>query len=152
MVSSEEINKRLEARRKGITPKTKIEHHTENSENNQICSSCGTQNPPTAKYCVGCGEKMENKPSKPIQKTIKTEEPIKPESSQEFKVTRRPDDFGRIGKSNVKSLTKTEESPINEHPDIDPVERIKKAKELLDIGAITQEEFDSIKKKYLDKI
>lgn len=36
--------------------------------------------------------------------------------------------------------------------DIDPVEKIKKAKELLDIGAITQEEFDQIKNKYLEKI
>ncbi len=38
------------------------------------------------------------------------------------------------------------------HPDVDPVERIKKAKELLDIDAITQEEFDKIKNKYLDEI
>lgn len=36
--------------------------------------------------------------------------------------------------------------------DIDPVEKIKKAKELLDIGAITQEDFDRIKNKYLEKI
>ncbi len=34
----------------------------------------------------------------------------------------------------------------------DPVEKIKKAKELLDIGAITEEEFETIKKKYLEKI
>ena len=37
-------------------------------------------------------------------------------------------------------------------PAEDPVIRIKKAKELLDIGAITQEEFDKIKNKYLDLI
>lgn len=37
-------------------------------------------------------------------------------------------------------------------PAEDPVMRIKKAKELLDIGAITQEEFDKIKNKYLDLI
>ena len=36
--------------------------------------------------------------------------------------------------------------------DVDPVEKIKKAKELLDIGAITQEEFDNIKNKYLEQI
>jgi ribosomal protein L40E len=34
----------------------------------------------------------------------------------------------------------------------DPMEKIKKAKELLDIGAITEEEFEEIKKKYLAKI
>ena len=40
----------------------------------------------------------------------------------------------------------------DEEYNADPVERIKKSKELLDMGAITQEEFDIIKKKYLDKI
>jgi hypothetical protein len=34
-------------------------------------------------------------------------------------------------------------------PEVDPVEKIKKAKELLDLGAITEEEFEEIKKKYL---
>jgi hypothetical protein len=32
------------------------------------------------------------------------------------------------------------------------VEKIKEAKDLLDIGAITQEDFDKIKNKYLEKI
>ena len=34
----------------------------------------------------------------------------------------------------------------------DPIEKIKRAKELLDIGAITEEEFESIKSKYLDLV
>lgn len=34
----------------------------------------------------------------------------------------------------------------------DPMDKIKKAKELLDIGAITPEEFESIKSKYLDMV
>jgi hypothetical protein len=34
----------------------------------------------------------------------------------------------------------------------DPLERIKDAKELLDSGAITQEEFDELKNKYLKMI
>ncbi len=49
------------------------------------------------------------------------------------------------------------ESPENNKEDlssveIDPMNKIKKAKELLDIGAITQEEFESIKSKYLDMV
>ncbi len=35
---------------------------------------------------------------------------------------------------------------------VDPVEKIKKAKELMDMGAITSEEFEDIKKKYLGMI
>lgn len=34
-------------------------------------------------------------------------------------------------------------------PDVDPMKKIKEAKELLDAGAITEEEFDKIKAKYL---
>jgi len=34
----------------------------------------------------------------------------------------------------------------------DPIEKIKRAKELLDIGAITEEEFESIKSKYLNLV
>lgn len=34
--------------------------------------------------------------------------------------------------------------------EIDPLDKIKKAKELLDMGAITQEEFERVKKKYLE--
>ncbi len=44
------------------------------------------------------------------------------------------------------ALTGAESSPE------DPMEKIKKAKELLDIGAITEEEFEEIKKKYLSLI
>jgi ribosomal protein L40E len=47
--------------------------------------------------------------------------------------------------------SETQETPKQE-VEIDPVEKIKKAKELLDIGAITQEEFDEIKRKYLEMI
>ena len=46
--------------------------------------------------------------------------------------------------SNVKTSTVVEEK--------DPLTKIKEAKELLDLGAITQEEFDEIKSKYLKQI
>lgn len=49
----------------------------------------------------------------------------------------------------VENLRHEPEAPT---PSVDPVEKIKKAKELLDIGAITQEEFDEVKRKYLGKI
>ena len=52
-------------------------------------------------------------------------------------------------KKSVENLRYELEAPT---PSVDPVEKIKKAKELLDIGAITQEEFDEVKRKYLGKI
>ena len=51
-------------------------------------------------------------------------------------------------KSNHKSESVSNPKTI----DIDPVEKIKKSKELLDMGAITSEEFENIKKKYLEQI
>ena len=156
MVSSEEINRRLEAKRKGINPKTSRELESREEKKGQICPSCETENPPTAKYCVVCGEKLENTPYKPIKEAAETEETLKIEKSKDFRINSRPDDFGITGKPEIKSINKTPEAKTvkatNEEYDADPVERIKKAKELLDMGAITQEEFDIIKKKYLDKI
>ncbi len=155
MVSNEEINRRLEARIKGIKPKNTSEMDSKVIKNGQICPSCETESPSTAKYCVGCGEKLENKPHKLLQEAVKTEKPIKIETPKEFKITPRPDDFGRTGQPDTKSLNKIPETTFktaNKYSEVDPVERIKKAKELLDMGAITQEEFDNIKKKYIDEI
>ena len=67
-------------------------------------------------------------------------------------------------KNELKSVDKKTETvstsgPVdyNEKPEglsenFDPVEKIRKAKELLDMGAITIEEFEKIKNKYLEKI
>jgi hypothetical protein len=156
MVSSEEINRRLEAKRKGIKPKTSIEIGSNVEKGGQVCSSCDTENPSTAKYCVGCGEKLENTSYKPIQESLKTQDSINVEKSKDLRINSRPDDFGSIGKPKTNLINKKPEAKMvkaaDEGYDADPVERIKKSKELLDIGAITQEEFDIIKKKYLDKI
>ncbi len=151
MVSSEEINRRLEAKRKGIQPK--IIRGVE--KKGYICPSCKTENPLTAKYCVGCGKKLENTSYKPIQESIKTQESRNVEKSNDLRINNRPDDFGSTGKSKINLINKPEAKMVkdaDEGYDADPVERIKKSKELLDMGAITQEEFDIIKKKYLDKI
>jgi len=69
----------------------------------------------------------------------------------------------QLGRSSVDTeensvATEVEDEEVAEEPaeasepvstDVDPMEKIKKAKELLDIGAISEEEFEEIKKKYL---
>lgn len=50
-----------------------------------------------------------------------------------------------------KNLQKEPDEPETQLS-VDPVEKIKKAKELMDMGAITSEEFENIKKKYLEMI
>ena len=227
MVSSEEINRRLEARRRGVKyqePRERARVVMESSATKE-CPSCHTQNPPTAKFCVGCGDKLETpevEPEKEFSPTIKGPEEPTPEKpiQKKHKITQRPDDFNKPKKlkpivpsepkpspnvepkapkvepdtsleSETSATSKQEHEPTPEpqkppqvkRPDIihtkpkfestptpepkttetvtseaketsnvDPVERIKKAKELLDLGAITQEDFDKIKNKYLDEI
>lgn len=263
MVSSEEIRRRLEAKKRGETF-SDVQKTPPVVPSTNICPQCQTPNPPTAKFCVGCGAPLaiETSPvaskTTPNEETIATspgiitppdyklcpscnqknkldakfciicghkfedetpgEKPLEPltevvgekespvtqsgivipptqdttderaatsvettktpeektsqETIPEIKV---PEQFKSKDKSEDKSEAVTppeaqpseesvpaklikeeqtsnqitkEESPIDE----DPVQKIKKAKELLDIGAITQEEFDRIKNKYLDLI
>jgi ribosomal protein L40E len=54
-------------------------------------------------------------------------------------------------KSESKNLQIEPDEPETQG-NVDPVEKIKKAKELMDMGAITSEEFEDIKKKYLGMI
>lgn len=147
----------------------------------KTCPSCNSQNLKNAKFCVVCGEKLEDVTSnnlKEEQKTVKTslsdnsntdeqeEATVKssninkihtpeikvPDSIAEIKkpvkAEEKLDDKEDIGKSVEPEI---KESKIEDEK-VDPIEKIKKAKELLDIGAITSEEFDSIKKKYLEQI
>ncbi len=91
-------------------------------DSRKTCPSCNGKNLKNAKFCVVCGEKF----SEP-QTTLKSN----PE----------PD-------LKTESFIKGSESPEID----DPIEKIKKAKELMDMGAITSEEFETIKRKYLDMI
>lgn len=48
-----------------------------------------------------------------------------------------------------KKLEETRKETVGEPQKVSPMDEIKKAKDLLDAGAITEEEFEIIKKKYL---
>lgn len=199
MVSSDEINRRLDAKRKGVKYQEPLKRNVninnppEGSEDYKECPSCHTRSPSAAKFCVGCGKKLEDEEEEkgfsPVIKgpEDKVEKPIK------NRINQRPDDFSRNSAQKINPTPKNEPSepivipktpeleeepetdtPLVKRPEargipvtpldesttpqespkkeVDPIERIKKAKELLDMGALTQEEFDTIKKKYLDEI
>jgi ribosomal protein L40E len=111
-------------------PSSVPEHRIINQKDSKkTCSSCQSKNLKNAKFCVVCGEKFtddiqKDSTEKKNDKTIKDESDLIDNSSDE-------------------SMEKSEN---------DPIEKIKKAKELLDMGAISEEEFESIKKKYLKQI
>lgn len=239
MVSNEEIKRRLDAKRRGIQYNEPVGRRVVKKETNE-CPNCHTENPITAKFCVGCGTKLETPESeksftppikgaesgtggtRTIAESEETPESVAEADWEKSKVTSRPDDFTGTSTQRISSKTsppipsksdlteptiveseklepiipkspevesgkiepvipksseskreiiepiepqapepsivKTTETKLSKeeaekaHADVDPVERIKKAKELLDIGAITQEEFDMIKNKYLDEI
>ncbi len=142
----------------------------------KTCPSCNGQNLKNAKFCVICGEKFDESSSnvKESRKTSemgnlnKQKEPtinsntsnktptpeIKvPDSINELKSTGKEklDNKKMVERKGVSDESDTQE-PIIAEDKVDPVEKIKKAKELLDIGAITSEEFENIKKKYLEQI
>jgi len=270
MVSNEEIKRMLEDRRRGVKPVTKKEApapvpSARQTEETQICESCGAENPEDAKFCIGCGNTLQKETPEeiadeslpqsgsedykicpncqhhnkshakfcvvcghkmddvnaqtaaetepvveevpPLEEVIApeeeavieepisaeapateeivteeivTEEPVSPEEpvieaepvpeeSESVPEEKAPPEVKtfKLGQRSLKKkepdviiptpddeeeTLKTPASDSNTASEVDPVEKIKKAKELLDIGAITSEEFEEIKKKYLAMI
>ena len=113
--------------------------------NIQKCGNCGNTNKLDAKFCVTCG--------KPLQKTKKHELEINQQKNLDHinkkeDINSNPLDIQNkpVDLTNVGNLSSEVNSEIN------PLDAIKKANELLQIGAITEEEFETIKIKYIKKI
>ena len=129
----------------------------------KICPSCNGKNLKNAKFCIVCGKNFdetdnENRSSHILSdETIESEKIVttKKNSTPEIKVPNNILELKNEGEneeSDKKDEIEEVGKPENKTENIDPVEKIKKAKELLDIGAITSEEFENIKKKYLELI
>lgn len=134
----------------------------------KICPSCKGKNLKNAKFCVVCGKNFDETEDEDIsshnlsEETIESKKPVTTTkiSTPEIKVPNNILELKNEGENkelNNKDKIATNETdevgePENRTENIDPVEKIKKAKELLDIGAITSEEFENIKKKYLELI
>jgi len=133
----------------------------------KICPSCNGKNLETAKFCIVCGKTFDETENEDISSDNGVDEPV--ESGQTV-TTREIPTPEIIVPNNILELKSEDETKdldvtsdtaavsgdIGESEkvieNVDPVEKIKKAKELLDIGAITSEEFENIKKKYLKLI
>jgi membrane protease subunit (stomatin/prohibitin family) len=134
------IESREQSKQSDIPGKSEIK---ENSPK-KTCPSCNGKNLANAKFCVVCGKNFDQESKTQIKDSIEETKDLNttipeikvPNNLLEKKVYENKDNTG---------LEKSTEY-------IDPVEKIKKSKELLDMGAITSEEFESIKKKYLEQI
>jgi len=148
-----------------ILPKTSLK---------KTCYYCNGKNLKNAKFCVVCGKKFDaNKTEHPVKiNEPSTENPLITEalsesqeeiaqtsvktSSQEIPAQENIIPLKNIKTEEINKLKDTvniskvdEDKKYEKTNTIDPVERIKKAKELLDIDAITSEEYENIKQKYL---
>jgi ribosomal protein L40E len=152
------------------TPETKDEPNTKHiipsnvpehdlipkNDSKKVCQACNGKNLKTAKFCVVCGKNFDKEDTSSDLPKETGEEIKSQDSTPEVKV---PKGILNIKKkyetkeeSNKESELISHEAPETGTNYIDPVEKIKKSKELLDIGAITSEEFEHIKKKYLEQI
>lgn len=143
----------------------------------KLCPSCNSKNLKTAKFCVVCGKKFGPESEEGITEPVPDEVEVVPVAAKaeetksakiegsllekledEDETVEDSEEALEIGSEEVSVETessevlKPETKETTKHVEVDPVEKIKKAKELLDIGAITQEEFDEIKRKYLEMI
>ncbi len=144
---------------KGLNEPEKIE------TNSLICPECQSENKLESKFCIKCGSKLEtsNESIEDVSDTENEEEVqlnIKNGTSQDNEI----DDSQEV-QLDVEDTTPLDEeiednaeisSDIEDMPESDTktsiLDEIKKAKELLDMGAVSEEEFEKIKNKYLEQL
>ncbi len=102
-----------------------------------VCPECGAGNVESSRFCIGCGRNLMEAPDEVM--------PDEPEES--FKVEEAESDTKELLEDDSNLETDLETSDESKKTDL--FEEIKKAKELLDMGAITEDEFEKIKNKYL---
>lgn len=110
----------------------------------KTCPSCNGKNLANAKFCVVCGKNFDQESKTQIKDSIEETKNL----NTKLPETKVPNNI--LEKKVYETKDKTGLKSSTEY--IDPVEKIKKSKELLDMGAITSEEFEIIKKKYLEQI
>jgi len=106
----------------------------------QICQNCGNINKSKAKFCVTCG--------KPLHKTLT------PKIENNKSLNKKASINSNFADNQKKPVEKIKDENLSSdvNSEINPLDAIKKANELLQIGAITEEEFETIKIKYIKKI
>lgn len=181
MVSKEEISRRLEMKRKGINPDKEIQTTDKPQfikkeikkprENKIICTKCQAMNLETSKYCINCGNELKKElkvkeinPNPIICPECKTEnketakfcigcgknlKDTPTEIIEDVPVTEEIEDIKEIPLEENQEEIEYELEVSDKKSDL--LDKIKKAKELLDIDAITKEEYERIKNKYLEE-
>lgn len=133
LVTNKEIKQQFENRKQGIVPDN--ESQKIKVSNSRICQNCAAKNSLNAKFCIECGE--------PITKISL------PFSDMQIQDVQPIENDNKMNNSNDENIAERRPLKISE---TNPLDEIRKAKELLDMGAITEGDYEIIKNKYLEMI
>ena len=127
-----------------------------NEANSIICPECKQENNSDSKFCIICGTSLKEAPNENAN-SFDTEISNEKEVLLTIKDGNGHDE--EYGGQEVPLDTQSDSESDKEMGDaaeqgaeVNILDEIKKAKELLDMGAISEEEYQKIKSKYLDKL
>ena len=111
-----------------------------------ICPECNHENNSSSKFCIGCGASLKEDPN---QNSNSFDAEISGE--KEVLLTIK-DGNGHDKEVPIDTENDGEVENSKDAAEVNILDEIKKAKELLDMGAISGEEYQKIKSNYLDKL
>ncbi len=119
--------------------------------NSIICPECDHENNGRSKFCIGCGTSLKEAPNENAN-SFDTEISNEKEVLLTIKDGNGHDEGVPLDTQSDSGSDKEMGDATEQDAEVNILDEIKKAKELLDMGAISEEEYQKIKSKYLDKL
>ncbi len=110
-----------------------------------VCPECSFENNQNSKFCIGCGANLKKASSEGNINSFSTEN-----NEKEVQITIKDGNTSGEEISLDKKVNSESDKGDEKASEVNILDEIKKAKELLDMGAISQEEYQKIKVKYID--
>ena len=130
--------------------------NTPNNVNSITCPECNQENNGSSKFCIVCGSSLKeasNENSNSFDTEISNEKEvlltIKDGNGHDEEYDGQE---AALDTQSDSEFDKEMEDDAEQAAEVNILDEIKKAKELLDMGAISEEEYQKIKSKYLDKL
>ena len=122
-----------------------------NDANSIICPECKQENNSDSKFCIICGASLKEAPNENAN-SFDTEISNEKEVLLTIKDGNAHDKEVPLDTENDIESDKEMRAAAEQAAKVNILDEIKKAKELLDMGAVSEEEYQKIKSKYLDKL
>ncbi len=127
-----------------------------NETNFLICPECQSENKLNSKFCIKCGSELKEAPKESIKEDASDIEMNEEEVQLDIKNGNALDNEIEDDAKAPSDIEGISDHEIDDTPESDAktsiLDEIKKAKELLDMGAISEEEFEKIKSKCLEHL